>query len=196
MWTAPPERKGTLVTENIPNAAPVAAPTEPTLDQPYYGIGLGGAIARFFKKYATFSGRASRAEFWWAFLFNAIVSFALSVIGGLITPSGSLDGILTGIYSLVILIPNLAISWRRLHDTNKGGLWFFVPAILSGIGTLLLTPTLMNYSAALKDGTASELTGGSTALVLLAAVFMIVGGVLGIVLYVKGPKAEGARFDK
>jgi uncharacterized membrane protein YhaH (DUF805 family) len=49
------------------------------LDQPYYGASFAVAIARFFKKYATFSGRASRSEFWWSFLFLAVVETVLSI---------------------------------------------------------------------------------------------------------------------
>ena len=51
--------------------------SEPPLDWPYYGIGFGAAITRFFKKYATFTGRASRGEYWWYALFSAIITFVL-----------------------------------------------------------------------------------------------------------------------
>ncbi len=118
---------------------PYPAPTpagEPPLEQPYYGATFGAAINRFFKKYATFSGRASRAEFWWWALANAIVAIVLSIIGSIgggATGNGSggptvlyvIILIITIIWGLGTIVPNLAISWRRLHDSNhSGGFWY------------------------------------------------------------------------
>jgi len=54
------------------DAAP-AQPSPTALDMPYYGIGFIDAIKRGFRKYATFSGRASRSEYWWWALFTFIV---------------------------------------------------------------------------------------------------------------------------
>ena len=69
------------------------------------------------KQYADFNGRARRKEYWMFVLFNAIVTIILSVID---TVAGSY-GALTGIYSLAVLIPTLAVGVRRLHDTGKSG---------------------------------------------------------------------------
>lgn len=55
---------------------------EPPLWAPYYGISFGGAVTRFFKKYATFSGRASRSEFWWWYLVNVVVAIVLGILAG------------------------------------------------------------------------------------------------------------------
>lgn len=80
------------------------------------------------KKYAVFTGRAQRAEYWMFFLFNFIIAFVLGFIEGLVGGPGIL-GIL---YSLVVLIPGIAVSIRRLHDTDRSGWWLligFVPLI-------------------------------------------------------------------
>ena len=119
------------------------APTAP-LDAPLYGASFGQAISRFWRKYATFSGRASRSEFWWSYLFLIIISTVLYVlvvaglvsggistdpVTGITTSSPNALGIIAAIISIVwglaVIIPTLAISWRRLHDTNRsGGFWF------------------------------------------------------------------------
>ena len=79
------------------------------------------------KKYAEFSGRARRKEFWMYTLFNFIIIIVLSVIDGIIGIP-----ILSGIYSLGVLIPGIAVSARRMHDIGKSGWWLligFVPFI-------------------------------------------------------------------
>jgi uncharacterized membrane protein YhaH (DUF805 family) len=70
------------------------------------------------KKYAEFSGRARRKEFWMFYLANVIIS---AVLGGLsrLGGVGILFSIISGLYSLAVLVPGLALSVRRLHDTNR-----------------------------------------------------------------------------
>ena len=80
------------------------------------------------KKYAVFDGRAHRTEFWLFFLFNFIISLFLGVIVGLV---GGL-WFITTLYALAVLIPGLAVSVRRLHDTNRSGWW-----ILTGLVPIL-----------------------------------------------------------
>jgi len=80
------------------------------------------------KKYAMFNGRAQRAEYWYFFLFNIIISFVL-VILDMVTDNFNPElglGLLSGLYSLVVLIPGIAVSVRRLHDTNHSGWWLFI----------------------------------------------------------------------
>ena len=83
------------------------------------------------KKYTVFSGRAQRAEYWYFMLFNLIIYVALNVfdrmLGTINPPSG--DGLLSGIYLLIVFIPILAVSARRLHDIGKSGWWQLVGLI-------------------------------------------------------------------
>ncbi len=77
------------------------------------------------KKYAVFSGRATRAEYWYFTLFNFLAFFVLAIADSFISgfnPEAGI-GLLGGIYSLAVLIPNIAVSVRRLHDTNRSGWW-------------------------------------------------------------------------
>ena len=87
------------------------------------------------KKYTVFSGRARRKEYWMFFLINLIIALVLGFIEGL---AGG-PGIIGSLYSLAVLIPGIAVSVRRLHDTDRSGWWLliaFVPLI--GFIVLLL----------------------------------------------------------
>jgi len=93
------------------------------------------------KKYAVFSGRAQRAEYWYFVLFNMIISIVLGIIDGVI---GS-GGILGAIYPLAVLIPSIAVSVRRLHDTNHSGWWLLI-SLLPLIGAIILLVFLVRDS--------------------------------------------------
>lgn len=68
------------------------------------------AIKRCFTLYATFTGRASVTEYWWFFLASFIISFIP----------------FAGIF---VIVPMLAVSWRRMHDTGKSGAYWFINLI-------------------------------------------------------------------
>jgi uncharacterized membrane protein YhaH (DUF805 family) len=91
------------------------------------------------KKYAVFSGRSRRMEYWYFVLFNIIVSIVLGVIDGLLGTSGSYAGagLLSGIYGLAVLIPSLAVTVRRLHDIDRSGWWILI-ALVPLIGVIVL----------------------------------------------------------
>ena len=84
------------------------------------------AIKSCLGQYATFSGWATRSEFWWFFLFQVLVMVATSMLGDVIN----------GIASLALLLPALAVGARRLHDIGRTGRWQLL--LLSGIGFLVL----------------------------------------------------------
>ena len=91
------------------------------------------------KKYAVFTGRARRKEYWYFILFNTLISIALTIFDGV---TGTLNveagvGLLSGIYALVVLIPSIAVAVRRLHDTNRSGLWLFI-VLIPIIGVIVL----------------------------------------------------------
>ena len=91
------------------------------------------------KKYAVFSGRAQRKEYWMFVLFNIIFSILCGVIDGVL---GTFDpkvgiGVVGGIYALAVLLPSIAVGVRRLHDTSRSGWWLLI-AFLPIIGPLVL----------------------------------------------------------
>lgn len=80
------------------------------------------------RKYADFSGRARRREYWMFALVNFLVSLVLGAIGLM----GHGFGLLTWIYTAAVLIPSFAVGFRRLHDTGRSGWWtliLFVPLV-------------------------------------------------------------------
>jgi len=80
------------------------------------------------KKYAVFSGRARRKEYWMFVLFNTLIAFILGVIEGITgINSGSDDSILAGIYQLAVFIPTIAVGVRRMHDVGKNGWFLLIP---------------------------------------------------------------------
>ena len=86
-----------------------------------------------FRKYSDFKGRASRSEFWWFVLFGAIVNSFL----GLFSNASPQTGMLTsGIVSLMLLLPHLAVTARRLHDANLSGWVQAAPIGLAALGGL------------------------------------------------------------
>ena len=94
------------------------------------------------KKYATFSGRARRKEYWFFVLFYVLISIVATVIDSM---TGSFDptmgmGMLGLLVALALLIPSLAVAVRRLHDTDRSGWWVLLCLIplIGGIWLLVL----------------------------------------------------------
>ena len=88
------------------------------------------------KKYAEFSGRARRRELWLFVLCNIIISIVVSILG-FIPVLGKIIYVLYLLYTLAILIPSLAVGARRLHDTNKSGL-FLLLGLIPLVGAIIL----------------------------------------------------------
>ena len=100
------------------------------------------------QKYATFSGRASRSEFWWFFLFTVLGGIILSLIDGVLGTTIGRNQIIAGrivhqeigiidtLFQLAMLVPATAVSVRRLHDTDRSG-WFFLLILTPFVGIFL-----------------------------------------------------------
>jgi uncharacterized membrane protein YhaH (DUF805 family) len=153
---------------------------EPPRWAPWYGIGFPQAFVRVFQKYADFTGRASRSEYWWFVVWNIIIAVVLSIVGSLIdlatgstmrmaadaqsdpTNLSSLIGSsfsapgnwVSWVWSLIVLIPSWALGARRLHDTNRSGWW------------------------------------------QLLTIIPLLGSIVLIILFASGSRPEGARFDR
>ena len=79
------------------------------------------------RAYADFSGRASRSEYWWFYLFTVIATAAAGALGGQV---GNLA-------SIALFLPGLALLVRRLHDVGRSGWWFLIVFTIIGIVVLL-----------------------------------------------------------
>lgn len=113
-----------------------------------YRLSFSQAVKTCFSKFCTFKGRASRAEYWWFYLFTCIISwismipYFTSVIAGDIS-----IGWLWFCYAIafVLLLPTLGVTVRRLHDIGKGGGWIFI-SLIPLIGTIWLIVLLCQDS--------------------------------------------------
>ena len=96
--------------------------------------------ALFWKRWLDFAGRSRRREYWVPTVWNAVIVFVLSFCDGLVF--GSNYPIISSVFSLVILVPGLAITIRRLHDTGRSGWWIFI-SLVPVIGVLVLLVLLV-----------------------------------------------------
>jgi uncharacterized membrane protein YhaH (DUF805 family) len=99
---------------------------------------FGGAIKSGFRNYVKFSGRSSRSEYWYWFLFTFITGICLGILDvalfpGVIAATHERFSPLNDIFSLVTLIPWLALGSRRLHDINRTGWWQLIILTIIGI---------------------------------------------------------------
>ena len=90
-----------------------------------------------FSKYADFSGRASRSEYWWFFLFIVLVGVATSLVSDIVST----------IFLLGTLLPSLAAATRRLHDTQRSGWWQLI-CLVPVLGTIVLIVFLAREGSA------------------------------------------------
>lgn len=96
---------------------------------------FGEAIASGFQNYATFTGRASRSEYWFWFLFALLIGlFTATVDTALFGPDSMRP--LNSLASLVLFLPGIAVAVRRFHDLDRTGWWLLIS--LTGIGILVL----------------------------------------------------------
>ena len=91
------------------------------------------------KKFVDFSGRARRKEYWIFTLINVIIASIITAIFPAATTSGGMvqPSVVSSIFSLVILLPSLAVAVRRLHDTNRNG-WLILIALIPLVGWILV----------------------------------------------------------
>lgn len=125
-------------------------------------MGFGEAISTGFKKYFTFRGRARRSEYWWWALF----SFLMGLL--------ALIPILGWIIGLVMIIPSLAMSVRRLHDVGHTGWWLLAPTGFSLLGGILLgTGAVVGFGGHSSGGGITAVIGVVVALCAFVSFIMI-----------------------
>lgn len=131
------------------------------------------AVRLGFKNYFRFSGRAQRAEYWWFYLFTLIATAALTVIDvvlfGIENPSENFSPA-ADIFSILVIIPTLALGWRRMHDINRSGWWSLLPIL----------PAIWMAVAALTLFTSDE------ELTIVGVIAIIIGiiGIIAAIIYV------------
>ena len=135
-------------------AAPLSIPADLA---PLPGCSLGEAVQRFFTRYALFKGAASRSEYWFMVLFNVLVETAAVVLAALFgggqdnsnNPMAIFFGFVLVVYTLVAIIPGIALTVRRLHDAGYAGPWIFI-GLVPVAGPIILIVLLVSDSNPVK----------------------------------------------
>lgn len=124
-------------------------------------MGFGQAISSVFGKYATFSGRARRSEYWYFFLFSFLAGMASGVIDSIVFRSAYPLQPISNILSLALLLPSIAVTVRRMHDTGWSGWWLggFYLALI--VGVIAIVAAYGGY----KSHTMTDMTFGVVCLV-------------------------------
>ncbi|MCL2090611.1 MAG: DUF805 domain-containing protein [Micrococcales bacterium] len=174
LYGAPPGQYPGHGGPGYPGVRGATDPDDMTL--PLYKASFGAAVKRFFKGYVRFRGRASKSEYWWAQLFQVLISIVLVIVLLAVTMPQVMDlprseanrlsgdqaamlewmintpsvavvlGILV-LYSLAILLPNLALGWRRLQDANVPGGWTFATLAFQVLSNLPIIGSLISMGA-------------------------------------------------
>ncbi len=157
-------------------------------------VTFGSAIADFFKGYVTFSGRSTRAQFWWVQLFLAIIGFVLgianvtTVMASISAYGNSMDymmpfsvasgfSIIGLLINLALFLPSLALWMRRLHDIGRPGWWTAVFIGVIAVGYVLYFVGLINIIRNSYGGPSIQWV----AVMLLAFGLMLAAGIINIV---------------
>jgi uncharacterized membrane protein YhaH (DUF805 family) len=94
-----------------------------------------GVVSEGISPVRDFKGRAQRKEYWMFALFNLVIMIVLTLVGG--GGEGGLGDVLSGLYSLAVMVPSVAVTVRRLHDIGRSG-WWALLMIVPLIGALIL----------------------------------------------------------
>lgn len=153
------------------------------------------------KKYAVFSGRARRKEYWFFILFSTIASIivtVLDVVIGTYNPVTAV-GFLSSLYSLGVLIPTIAVTVRRLHDTDRSGWWVLMPfSMLIGVGitAAIIIPSIVANGDEASAGVVILLVIIFIATLITIFVFMVLDSTPGTNRYGENPKnLQDSVFD-
>ena len=157
-------------------------------------MSFSDAVRTCFSKYVTFSGRATRPEYWWFVLFNLLGSFAASILDRFLFGSGqdivvqtgfeagAQAGPLAGLFSLVMFVPLLAAGWRRMHDTGRSGLFLLYPLIvMTGVG----------IAGALLIGPDGTFAGGLGGVIMWIGIFVLAISPLLVLWWLTRPTQPG-----
>jgi uncharacterized membrane protein YhaH (DUF805 family) len=104
-------------------------------------MGMQDAVRSFITRYSDFQGRSSRSEFWWVYLASILLGLAIGIVFGIVSAiSDTLAMILMVpllLACLALIVPSLALTFRRLHDSEKSAWWMLISLIPLG-GIVLL----------------------------------------------------------
>lgn len=164
-------------------------------------MGFSEAVSTCLTRYATFSGRARRPEYWWFILFVVLGS----IVGGLIdlvlfgagTEAEPATAVVGPLFQLATLVPILAAGWRRMHDTGRSGWYLLLPTAVSLLGLVALSLGWVGVTE-LEQGTVNAETletvgqGYGLAVLGLVALVQLVLAVL-VIWWLTRPSQPGSN---
>ncbi|MDU9007038.1 DUF805 domain-containing protein [Sedimentitalea todarodis] len=164
-------------------------------------MGFTQSVKTCLPKYAVFSGRARRSEYWWFVLFVVVISIGLTVLGavffGTDPETGQGSNLLNSVFQLAMLLPLLAAGWRRLHDTGRPGWYLLIPMafslammvmLLTGVAVFTAIETGVQDPEALQ-GPAAIL--GATGVMVMYVIQLIISVLM--IWWLSRPSQEGAN---
>lgn len=162
-------------------------------------MGFLAAIKKCLRKYAGFSGRASRPEYWNFVLFIMLGLFVLGVVdtalfGGEVTVRADgvtvqSNGPLGGLFGLLTALPLFTAGWRRMHDSGRSGVYLLYPLIV-----MLGITTFLGFLAGFgpfSPGTFQEAAAGVGMVVLICALLVLAVSPLIVVWWLARPSEAG-----
>lgn len=171
-------------TDGNPFQAGSQAPSNAGLRMGSFGGGAGAADVPTFseafpmvmKKFATFSGRASRPEFWYFWLTCFLVNFIFNMIVQLVgqeSAASKIVAIVQVLFNLAIVIPRIAVAVRRLHDTNRTGWWYLLILIPVTVISIVMT-VLSQYDEHNLDASFTLLAGLFIFVSVIPAIILLI----------------------
>ena len=149
------------------------------------------AVKSGFQNALKFSGRSRRPEYWWFFLFVFAGAFVIGLLEMALFQGGS--QVLTRIFQLVVLLPFLAVAWRRLQDTGRPGWWVLVPSVIVIVSSLYAGSVSRQMVERMGDMSQMPMMGGAqSGLILVLSLLQIVAGVV-IIWWMTRPSQRGAN---
>ena len=134
------------------------------------------AYKAFWKRYFDFKGRTSRGNYWWAVLAQFIATFLVGFIAGMLDISA-----LQTLWSLIILIPGIAMCVRRLHVIDRPGWWI----ILMYVPLILTMASITMTTASLLLNTDSTAAGGFGLLTMVLGIITLIAAVYFLILFIR-----------
>jgi uncharacterized membrane protein YhaH (DUF805 family) len=154
-------------------------------------VSFATAVRSVLRQYATFQGRATRPEFWWWYLFTFVVNIVGSGVDQLTDATIGVSFV-GAVVSLGLLVPTLAVSVRRLHDSDLSGWWLLAPICLGLVGLgLFLAGLAAIIVPAFVDG-APGLRWLTIAFFAAGALILLGSAILNLVLMLR-PSTPGAN---
>jgi len=137
------------------------------------------AVKSVLSQYVGFNGRARRSEFWFWTLATILASIAVAILEAILGLGSDGSGPISGLLSLAIFLPGLAVTFRRLHDTGRSGWWiggFYLGMLVVGVVVGVMAISMVS-------ATGSE-TGLVAGLGMVGIIALVLGLVYGIALLI------------